>query len=94
MINEKPPKAPLYPSDPKPTIEVPNGDLSFYKGITRKSEIGNVNQYGQSVIAVTGLFSTDSRDKIYILQCGPCGATYCTKSSEYFERKCPTCQGS
>ena len=64
-------------------------------------EVGTVNRHGQKLIAETDKpGGTDPQDKLWIVECtrpgdegNPCGYRYGSNGSEFFQRKCPVCQG-
>jgi hypothetical protein len=57
------------------------------------SDIGDVNRNDQRLIAKTKQSGTDHMQYIWILECAPCGHRYGANGSDYFQRKCPACQG-
>ena len=57
------------------------------------TEIGFENRNGQIVIRATDMSGNDNEQKLYELECKPCGAHYYSNGSDIFQRKCPECQG-
>ena len=60
------------------------------KGTTQP---GYINRNGQGVVRPTGLAGNDHLQKVYVLRCGDCGATYGANGSDIHLRRCPKCQG-
>ena len=60
---------------------------------------GSLNRHQQLLIAQTAWQGSDERHSIWIVQCMaprdevPCGHMYGIDATEFFQRKCPACQG-
>ena len=57
------------------------------------TDIGYVNQNGQTVLAKTDVPSNHYNQVLYLLECGNCGNRYHANGSDIWLRKCPRCQG-
>ena len=59
------------------------------------SEIGDVNKNKQKLLAKTEFKGNDHNQKIWALQCTheSCGHVYGANGADFYERKCPKCQG-
>ena len=53
----------------------------------------DINRNEQKLLAKTAFHGTDHNQKIWALQCAQCGHVYGANGSDFFERKCPKCQG-
>jgi len=65
-----------------------------------KSVAGEINRHGQRLVAKTEEAGTDHDQHIWIVECTRpdsknvvCGKLYGSNSSDFFQRKCPACQG-
>ena len=54
---------------------------------------GNLNRNQQLLVAQTAWQGSDERQTLWIAQCMPCDHMYGVNASEFFQRKCPACQG-
>ena len=54
---------------------------------------GYKNKNGQVVVKPTGLPGTDHNQKIYVLRCDNCNASYGANGSDIHIRRCPNCDG-
>ena len=54
---------------------------------------GNLNRNRQLLVAQTAWQGSDERQTLWIMQCMPCGHMYGVDASEFFQCKCPACQG-
>lgn len=54
---------------------------------------GNLNRNRQLLVAQTAWQGSDERQVLWIVQCMPCGHMYGADSADFFQRKCPACQG-
>jgi hypothetical protein len=59
------------------------------------SEIGDVNKNKQKLLAKTEFKGNDHNQKIWAIQCinESCGHVYGANGADFYERKCPKCQG-
>ena len=62
-------------------------------GMTPTTQTGYENRNGQVVVEPTDLPGTDQWQRIYVLRCHRCDATYGANGSDIWLRKCPNCQG-
>ncbi len=55
------------------------------------SEVGDINQNGQKLLAKTAFEGTDHNQKIWAVQCTKdrCGHVYGVNGTDFHERKCP-----
>jgi hypothetical protein len=67
---------------------------------TTKRKIGDVNRNGQRLLAMTDRPGNDHRQYVWIIECTArdragrsCGHRYGVNGSDFFQRKCPVCQG-
>ncbi|MDW9363612.1 hypothetical protein RWA02_17185 [Sinorhizobium meliloti] len=64
-----------------------------------KSKIGDVNRNNQRLIEKTEYPGNDHNQRIWVLECQvsqegeACGHVYGANGSDFFQRKCPQCQG-
>lgn len=58
-----------------------------------KSKLGDINRNGQKLIEMTDRPGTDHNQYVWNLNCQHCGAEYGANGSDFFQRKCPSCQG-
>lgn len=54
---------------------------------------GSLNRNRQLLIAQTAWRGSDERQSLWIVQCMPCGHMYGADAPDFFQRKCPACQG-
>ena len=59
------------------------------------AEEGDLNRNGQRLLRKTTFKGTDHNQRIWALQCEHvgCGHVYGADGADFFERKCPKCQG-
>jgi hypothetical protein len=59
------------------------------------AEIGDVNRNGQKLICKTNHPGTDYNKYVWIVYCTKpdCNLLYGVNGADFFERKCPNCQG-
>jgi hypothetical protein len=63
------------------------------------SKVGDVNRNDQRLLEKTDFPGNDYYQRIWVLECQSildgvkCGHTYGANGSDFFQRKCPTCQG-
>jgi hypothetical protein len=57
--------------------------------------VGDLNRNGQRLVAKTSIPGNDHMQHLWIAECGreECGHRYGVNSSDFFQRKCPRCQG-
>jgi hypothetical protein len=67
---------------------------------TTKWKIGDLNRNGQRLLAITDRPGNDHAQYVWIVECTvrdqvgrPCGHRYGVNGSDFFQRKCPVCQG-
>ncbi|SDA48182.1 hypothetical protein [Sinorhizobium sp. NFACC03] len=62
-----------------------------------KSKIGDVNRNNQRLVEKTEHAGNDHNQRIWVVQCQAdienCGHVYGVNGSDFFQRKCPACQG-
>lgn len=65
-----------------------------------KSQVGDTNRNGQRLIEKTNIPGNDHLHYTWVLECQQvdyhgeqCGHQYGANGTDYFERKCPQCQG-
>lgn len=67
--------------------------------MTSKRVAGDVNRNGQKLIEKTDMPGNDHMQKLWIVECAVqtdgaiCGHRYASNGSDFFQRKCPACQG-
>ena len=54
---------------------------------------GSLNRNEQLLVAQTAWQGSDERQTLWIMQCMPCDHLYGVDASEFFQCKCPSCQG-
>ena len=59
----------------------------------RTTTPGYRNRNDQIVVKGTDRPGNDHNQRVYVLQCGPCGQRYGSNGSDIWQRKCPKCGG-
>jgi hypothetical protein len=54
---------------------------------------GSLNRNRQLLVAQTAWQGSDARQILWIIQCMPCRHMYGSDPADFFQRKCPACQG-
>ena len=59
----------------------------------RERVVGDINRNQQRLTAKTATLGNDHNNYVWHLTCGKCGHEYGANGSDFFQRRCPECQG-